>query len=178
MSLKRPGSEEQVTGTVLATSDICSGKRPVLHHGESMLATAVLTGRRSVGQRVYFTSPIPHFQWHATRWRDKEDLFLSLWQREKLHSACQREAFWQQRLVEARWMQGQRSTFKDLLAIDDAILAPWACSGMIGSDASSLRLYWLLCSSVKERRFWSLRLSFFGDFPRTDVRSNQYRLLP
>ncbi len=46
---------------VLATSDICSGNWPVLHDGESMLASAVLTRRNIRLPKGQFSSPIPLF---------------------------------------------------------------------------------------------------------------------
>ena len=65
------------------TSDICSGNGPVLHEGAYLPQPYRLVGTW-VGQKVHFTSPIPQFQWHATGWRDKGDIFLSLCQRGKL----------------------------------------------------------------------------------------------
>jgi hypothetical protein len=42
---------------VLATSDICSGNWPVLHDGESMLASAVLTRRNIRWPKGQFPLP-------------------------------------------------------------------------------------------------------------------------
>ncbi len=82
------------------------GKLPVLHDRASFLGTAV------------------EAPWHPTRWKDKGNLFLSLLKRGRLHQARQPGACLQFALQEASWMQDQSSSFKGMLTINDAIVAP------------------------------------------------------
>ncbi len=104
---------------VLAMWDICSGNGPVLPDGESMLATAVLTDRNIPWPKGPFPlpdSPFPVARDSMERQRGPIPLALS---KRKSPSGKQNGAFWHQRLSEARWMQGQRSSFNRLLTIDD-----------------------------------------------------------
>jgi hypothetical protein len=59
-------------------------------------------------------------------------------QREPVHQARQTGACLQHGLQEARWMQGQRSSFKGILTIDDAILAHLDSLMKGQADVSSL----------------------------------------
>jgi hypothetical protein len=59
-----------------------------------------------------------------TRWRDKEDLFLSLFQRGNLFLTRQTGAFWQLGLREAQQIQHKRSFFSRLFMNDEVFLAP------------------------------------------------------
>jgi hypothetical protein len=118
------GRESGTSSAAYPTSDICSGKWPVLPNGESMPATAVLT-RRNIGwpkgQIPLPDSPFPVARDSMERPRGPVPLARS----EKKSRSCKNNgAFWQQRLSEARWMQGQRSCFKGRLTIDDDLLAP------------------------------------------------------
>ena len=104
---------------VLATSDICSENGPVLHDRESMLATGVLTSRNIGWPKGPF--PLPDFPCAVARdsmERQRGHIPLALSERNP-SSGKQNGAFWQQRLLEARWIQGESSSFKGLLTIVD-----------------------------------------------------------
>src|SRR5215469_11485381 len=58
-----------------------------------------------------FSSPITLFPWRRTRWRDKEDVLLSLFQRENPPHGRNTAAFWQHGLREALHIQNKRSSW-------------------------------------------------------------------
>ena len=77
----------------------------------------------SVQEKTDLACPITLIPGHATRLRDKGNLFFSLSERGKLKEARTTDTFWQQALRKTIWMSSERSSFEGIWTNDDGTLA-------------------------------------------------------
>ncbi len=67
--------------------------------------------------------PDHYYPWHATRLRDKGNVFFSLSERGTLHQARTTDTFWQHALRKTICMPSKRSSFAGICTNDDDTLA-------------------------------------------------------